>query len=587
MGRIAIPIYRVSCRVTVNKGRRWSVIDQVILYCMREKGRTIRELTAETGMPAQMVVASTARLMRFRLVEIVISSQGASFRASDYGRSIVLGGGEIPFVPKQYQKRVSFVIERLTGAFFYRRDVSIAYGDQVAKGMARGEGVHVLRISGAGPGLSHEENFNRLSSLIANGWDEELANIDPRTSSLRSNDYMLVEVVGKSIKGLPEGADGKLAKVLLDLPRNGLAKELVVPFSGEQVREETFQPTYYSVSDESVSVVVGGAKHKECIRSILAKARKRVIVHSTFLDEKQFVNIFDDVRAACARGVSVDLLYGDRDADFEDGNANALAALEIKAICDGDPTTRGKVSIEVRSTNSHAKVLLADTEEGKWTAAIGSCNWLSTPFGAAEVSVIVSDPRVVADVATCLQRMVGRRSLSSRISNELAILARELRQRRANEGSARVGLVVGPGHEGIIRTAAGRAQKSFVIGSHRLGSTARPGALFPGQTAGKRNVQTTFIYNQVSGPIKGVHAREMAEEFGADGVRFIKAKRVPMHGKFIAWDGANILVTSLNWASASGRAEFPQEEIGIHVEAEGTAEGLIRDLSAFIPNLLQ
>src|SRR5207302_1857135 len=71
------------------------------------------------------------------------------------------------------------------------------------------------------------------------------------------------------------------------------------------------------------------------------------------------------------------------------------------------------------------------------------------------------------------------------------------------------------------RTAHGRWQPRIaMLGSHRLGSTARPGVVLQGEAAVDRGqVEATLLYTRTTGPLKNRHARTLAEEAAANGVR--------------------------------------------------------------------
>lgn len=80
-------------------------------------GRSPR-LPAKLICRTQVIIASIARLMRFRLVEITLSGNSVTFRASEYGFRTVASGEPLPSFPKRISQRVSFVIEAATGDFF-------------------------------------------------------------------------------------------------------------------------------------------------------------------------------------------------------------------------------------------------------------------------------------------------------------------------------------------------------------------------------------------------------------------------------------------------------------------------------------
>jgi hypothetical protein len=66
--------------------------------------------------------------------------------------------------------------------------------------------------------------------------------------------------------------------------------------------------------------------------------------------------------------------------------------------------------------------------------------------------------------------------------------------------------------------ASVRAERRFFVGSNRLGSTARPGAIMQGEVAAARSgMQAIVLYTQNSGPLKNRHGRALAEEAASQG----------------------------------------------------------------------
>src|SRR5205814_9318130 len=64
-------------------------------------------------------------------------------------------------------------------------------------------------VEGGGPSMSHDANFNRLAQIAARGWEEQLALVDGRTASLRS-EFMAIQVVDGMPRNLPDGASDTL-----------------------------------------------------------------------------------------------------------------------------------------------------------------------------------------------------------------------------------------------------------------------------------------------------------------------------------------------------------------------------------------
>jgi cardiolipin synthase A/B len=120
--RVAVPVYRVSCTVGIDKGRPWSVVEELLLWSITHQSKTVQDLSAESSLPRQLIVAAIARLMRFRLVEVTFDSGAPAFRASAYGRREITSGRSLPYFPRRFFKRVSFAISRVTGEVFVGRE---------------------------------------------------------------------------------------------------------------------------------------------------------------------------------------------------------------------------------------------------------------------------------------------------------------------------------------------------------------------------------------------------------------------------------------------------------------------------------
>ena len=584
---VAVPIFRVSCRVGIDKGRPWSIVDELILASIARVPRTIKELADHADLPRQLVVASIARLMRFRLIEVRASANGASFMASPYGFEAVSSGNPLPFFPKRLVRKASFVIERATGTFFPTRDVLIKSPRKIEAERKVGADVRILRVEGDGPTMSQEANLNRLSEVVAQGWDEQLASIDGRTASVRDDEYMVVRVVDGVPRGLPEAAGDELRQIVdavaaLDVGNPGLT----VQYSGQQSSRQT-EPVYHDCSFSPDDLIIGGSAQRVEFEKLVRGAHQRVIIHSTFIKALDVEALFEIIRAACRRGVRFSVFWG-AEYDEETETRNAAEAAKIMEMVSKDADIAGRFVVDMRTTGSHAKVMLVDTPSGEWLAAVSSCNWLKSPFRNVELTAILRDQTVVADVMGALQQIIGRRGLSDTVATELHLTKRDLKRLTPKGGPTRIALISGDAHDALLREASGTATKRLVLGCHKLGSTARPGALLQGQVAASRpGMAVSVLYTMVSKPMRNRHARELKAEAAANGFRLVEAGKIPLHGKFLAWDNDDLVVTSMNWASASSEVDFPDAEIGVHITSEGIATAALDQLTRIFPELEQ
>jgi hypothetical protein len=583
-GLIAIPVFRVGCRVGIDRGRAWSVIDELILWTISRAPKTISELASESGLQEQVVVASLGRLMRFRLIELVLLSNAIAFQPSDYGSKAISSGNPLPFFPQRIFRRVSFVIEWATGDFFQTKQLRrLLSANALDRERRAGTQVRVVSVEGGGPSMSHEANLNRLSVIAARGWDEQVALIDGRTATMRDDQFMVLRILDGEVQGLPQTAGPKLRDVVAKIAALPGSTTHSVAYAGA-VAEDDAIPKATCCDFDIKDLIIGGTAQRDTLHALLEQANRRFVVHSTFLDAKRFDALFDRIRAACARGVEFDILWGaEKDEETERRNANAAIAMANRVR--SDAVTRGRVRIHMRTTGSHAKLLLLDKSDGAWIGVVGSCNWMSSPFESVELSVILRSQSLVAELATMVQRLGGRRGLADTLASEMALLARDLRRGAQEGGSAQVSLISGEQHDAIVRQGSAAARRQFVVGSNRLGSTARPGAILQGETAAQAGSKAIILYTQAAGPLKNRHARALQIEAANNGVTLRRTKKIPLHGKFVAWDEDDLVITSLNWASASSDGDFPWADVGVHIHAPGIGSEAIGRLTAIFPEL--
>jgi cardiolipin synthase A/B len=582
--RIAIPAFHVTCTVGIDKGRAWSVAEELLLHGVDAHRCTIDDLVAESSLPRTLVVASLARMMRFRLVEVSVTEGSARFGTSRVGAALVAGA--LPYFPKRVSRRVSFVVDRATGALFRRRDVRLISRAALDRERGQGVDVHVVNVEGGEPEMSGEANLHRLAELSVRAHDEQLATVESRTASRRDDELIVFDVSDGVVTGFPLDTERPLRGLVERLARERTGGGVTIQYAGPK-QEQDQPPTAISCEVTPEDVLVGGEAHKQTFLGILERAGRRVVVHSTFLSRERFDSLREAFRAACARGVSIDVLWG-AESDDDTISRNCDAAAEIMSAVQDDAVLAGRLHVHMRSTGSHAKVLLSDAPNDAWIAVVGSCNWLLSPFRAVELSAVLHHPRAVAGVARALSRLIARRGAAfDELGTELGLLARALEERpTVGVANGEVTILEGDAHERIARSASGTATRRIVFGSHRLGSTARPGALLQSAAASERTkLDASVIYTRASGPLRSGDARALEEEMTARGVRLVRASPNKLHGKFLVWDDDDVVVTSFNWASASVDAAFPQAELGVHVRGKGVAADVLRRLSEVFPEI--
>jgi cardiolipin synthase len=584
MIQVAIPVHQVRCKIWTDETRDWSIVHEVVLLTLAPSCLTLDALAEALALPRQVIVAALARLMRHRLVEVAASAGWVFFGLSAGGAELMRGGGALPRFPREAARTLRLAVERYSGCCFPSRDVRLYTLADIRRRRDAGGIVKIVEVSEGTASVRHEVTLETLSEIVERGGTRRLLRVDGNTAVLREDQFMLV-TVADGVPRLPSSARPALQSIIMQTAASDTLSIGVEAVPSDDIAPQWTPFRTIECDFDPADIILGGTAHGESLRVLLGMAATRLVLHSTFLDHEKFLLLKEAFRGACARGVRVDLLWGAEAEDRETGR-NAAAAESIARTVVADPVLRGSMRVRMRTTGSHAKIVVADASDGSWVAVVGSCNWLSSPFQALEASVLLRDPRAVADVISILRETVGRRSIADNLANDLALTANDLR-RNAPEarGSAKVTVVFGEAHEAMMRQVSGEATGKLVICTHRVGGNVRPATLLPATLAASRGVEVAVLYTQPNPPMTRQSIRGVAAEAATVGVEFVQAKKVPAHGKMLLWTPHDVLVTSHNWGAASTNLSFPQAEVGVHVRSPGLAELVLARLAEAYPEL--
>jgi hypothetical protein len=244
---------------------------------------------------------------------------------------------------------------------------------------------------------------------------------------------------------------------------------------------------------------------------------------------------------------------------------------------------RGFVLAQRDSGRSHVKCLAADDGQGGAVVLLGSCNWLSSPFSALEVSAELTEAGTAAAGLDLLRSIIAPLSGASRSVETLQFMASDLRRARspltAGTGTAsnipvRMTILEADDHERLLRTVAHEAEERFVCCTNKLGATMVPGLFNPAEIAGRRLEDVRVYYSRRSGPIKRRHVKTHRERLNGV-VDLIAVEEPQVHAKFLLWDNDHVVVSTMNWGSQSGSPDNPFDEIGLHLQGPGLATSVL------------
>lgn len=383
---------------------------------------------------------------------------------------------------------------------------------------------------------------------------------------------------------LPEGASGQLVRALQTTIKTGVLPKISAP---EQGRSISIQTTF-----EADQLIVGSKQHLECFERIVGEAKSDVFVLSTFVasqaDERgreQRERIWRALEEAVARGVHCHLFYG---TTLDERANNAIGMQELNKRLSGVRLSRGFVLVQRDTVGSHAKIVAADDGQGGAVVLLGSCNWLSSPFSAVEVSAEIRENQAAAIGLDLLRSIVSKLSSASRSVEMLQFMASELRRSRsmlspagqATGGSpAELTVLYADDHERLIRAAAHDADQSFVCCTNKVGANMVPALFNPAEVAGRRIEDVRVYFSRYAGPTKRRHVAAHRERLHGV-VDLIGIRDPQLHAKFLAWDKDHVVVSSMNWGSQSGLPDNRLDEIGLYLRGVDLATCLLAKFEA-------
>lgn len=418
--RIALPVLHGRRRFHFDKGRPWSIIEHVVLSALAKNPSTAADLATRGEVGQRVIIEALIRLMRAGWVEMVERRAAVTFRITDNGM-VAVSSDELPNVPRRLSRNMNFVIEQISGTVYRSRELPFHH-EHVILERAKKETIAWIERPGE-PKL--EEIRPLVDALFMD--DEKFISMDFNGERL-STRWSLVTVRDQIPEGLPSRTPLVVTNAVKEAAKEAIAQKDVtttIVFQAEVVGERSIRPRAqtHKVNLSERDLVLGGPEHKQVITAALKRAKYRVLIHSTFISVERFNNLFPDIRDAVGRGVNVDILWG-QEQSTEGRRATRDAVIELNKQLENQELHALRIC--PFSTGSHCKVILSDDgHPDRFSAWVGSCNWLSSPFRSLEASIRVRDSEIVADIVDEMAELSrGGRGYWSDLTNEL-VLARK------------------------------------------------------------------------------------------------------------------------------------------------------------------
>jgi hypothetical protein len=534
---VYVPVFRAAISYAVTLGRRWSLLDHMLLVELASARRSLAELSIAADLPERVVIESLINLLRAGWIEVRSDSDKANFAATPVGKRRATDKELQPELRREV-KWTSLCMERLTGRWMRADDLELIYQDELPDGASTLEPV----VSS----LNYDDPDVR--ELINLSSDEGFDGFQPASKPPSRPFATVVISHGQVTRGLPPGSSiGMLEAITLaagDFPeeahhdeRNGPEKAMDQGIARCEIRPD--------------DVVAGGPEHLLLLRSCLASARTHIVVHSCFLNPATVRQLLPDLGRAAARNVRVDLLWGLREDAEAIGRARPLSET-LAELGRLDARARERVHLSTSSSKSHAKLIVYDElEDESWTSVLGSCNFLSSEFDWLELSVRVRSHQIASRL---LAHMIagqipasGTWPPAARRMERSWALVRRLSQDRPEKGKHKLDLLVDGDHYSAVTRARDRASRDIVLGCDLFGVAAETSVLVPLEEAARHGVASRLVYNRASNYLRETGTQPLPANLAARGLDLRVFEK--LHAKFLAWDDDALAITSFNWLS--------------------------------------
>lgn len=568
---VAVPMLRGRSKFKLEKGRRWSVIEHLMLDAVAEEPASAAELSIKSKLPRRIVVEAFIRLMRVGWVEITPGTDGPIFRATNSGL-VQADAAEMRAATVLLYRWMAFSVDRVAGSVFRGREVLVRSRNKIE--VPEGEPLIFLE-----PSERHStEDMSEIYSALENEEEVILGTVSLPEPLYKG--YAVFTVRDGTIDSLSGRArEGLKATILEAAVAAGAAPAPVSAGAVPATVGSASKPERHPVEAlfDHDDLVLDGAGHRTALENILGRARQKVLIHSTFVTPDGWNVTLPMLLGAASRGVKVQLFWGQ--SDDAKGNSSSRDACEALRTAIAAAGRSEDVIVHPFTTGSHAKLVIADDGRGIWSAVVGSCNWLSTDFDSFEASFNMRDPAIVGEMISHLAMLsVGSDGIWNRTAGELTVLGRRIASSPRPAGrTGKVRVLLAPDHADLVLDARDRSIRRMLVTSHRFGIAGKPMTILPALTAAQtKDVAVSLYYGRPTGRLSGADAAELSIEMKRAGVDIRPVHRPRLHAKVLAWDDDALAVTSLNWLSADPSETSLRSEIGVFVEMNKLADSFVR-----------
>jgi predicted transcriptional regulator len=565
----------------------WGAVDHLVLQTIASGPTTPDELSKRTNLPKQLVLEILIPLMQAGWIEISHIDGRYQFKITHRGLAVSTEA-DLPVNKEPILRIRSFLVDPLTQQCYRidkkRKQAFLIYPKSKVQRVIEQYGVYVTEVRVREP--VYDPDLSEIYSCVAHD-DEEISGFESDAVKPRYGEslrYIIARVDSENkLQGVPDISDELRAEIICAAIKRREQIRLLgsAPTKGAQ-------HSYYEVSplekifptalvkSSCVDLLATPEEHRLHLFSEIRSAYTRLVIHSTFFNPSCIDLILEDLISAARRSVQIDILWGQCPPEVEDKLSDYKRVVESIESLQAHIDSQGlstQLKFHREPTNSHSKFLISDRKSGEWHTTFGSCNWLSSNFNRIEASVRIVDVKIgsiALSIASALA--MGRRGLANNLSRDLAVQSARLAARAKDQKSATpddsvsVRVITAPEHHKLAKSACDEAEREIFVCSHRVSYAGDRPIFTPlkASIGAVPSIKIKIAFGRSSGEMRNQEAKVLKGKLEGHGFEVIKADDPQIHAKFLTWDESNLIVTSLNWLSASSKGDY-LGELGVHV----------------------
>lgn len=565
MTTVFLPVSRVSVSYTVKRGRRWTLLEHLLLLELCAGHAKASELSYASGMPTRLVVESLISLLRAGWIEVRATDDATLFAATPAGHNATKSE-ELEAARTVHPRRTSICFDRIVGGFMKSDELDLLHENKLP--------ADALRLEPRTFTVPQQDG-----ELIERLYYDADETFDDWRGFLGVSNrfYARLDVTPQEITGLPGYASLGLRQEIFEQAAPHISSRLRAAQTARAWSANAGGSAFVGTLDDG-DIVAGGQDHLELLKDVLRRAASFVAIHSCFIRHDAIERLMPELQGAADRGVRVDLIWGV--ARAEDGSSLHPIEKVRGVLARLSASAKRRVTLGDSPTGSHAKLLIHDAGS-EFEAVIGSCNWLSANYGQVEISVRSRHPLLVARIA---QILAGLQMPSSgpwpASTRRLLDIWQGLRSRPPTaDGVCELSLVLDDEHYAVVRRARDVARVGIVVGCDLYGIAAETSVLAPTATSAAEGVRVTIVYSKLTDRLRdegrGPDERVLKEQ----GIECLASPG--LHGKFMGWDARDVTITSFNWLSTVVDPSKPRfAEIGLSISGDGVGAALMRKVNS-------